>query len=115
MEEGSALFVPVLNATQKAVLAEFLEEAGGFAFGITSPTNWGLKNYDPWWHIFTDRYIEGLLTACGFEVLDSVEAWGGRSKYFLAKKVPSPLPEQRATEAQLETQDLAEEAVNELG
>jgi len=92
MEPGSALFVPALNETQRAVLGEFLEEVGGFAYGITRPTEWefkgyNLKNYDPWWYMFTDRHIENLLNVCGFEVLDSASAWEGRSKYFLSKKV----------------------------
>ena len=87
MESSSALFVPTLNEVQRAVLAEFFEEAGDFTFGITHPTKWELKNYDPWWYIFTDRHIEGFINVCGFEVLDSIEDWGGRSKYFLAKKI----------------------------
>lgn len=90
METGSALYVPTLNLTQKAVLAHSLQEVGSHAFGITHPTNWALNNYDPWWYIFTDRYIEGLINACGFEVLDAIEGWGGRSKYFLSKRVQAP-------------------------
>lgn len=88
LEDNTALFVPALNDSQRAIVARFFEEVGAKMFGINLPLEhgWSLDNYAPWWYLFTTNYVRGLLEVCGFRVTAISAEWQGRAAYFLAER-----------------------------
>jgi SAM-dependent methyltransferase len=94
MEPGSALFVPALSQSQRAVLGQWLRDLGDIhvqAIGITHlEPEWSLEDYSPWWWIFTRDYLAGLLRVAGFEVENVASYWEGRATLFQARAVGPP-------------------------
>ena len=87
---GSALPVPALNASQLAVIGQWLRELGDIniqADGITNGVEWNLDDYSPWWWLFTRDHVAALLRIAGFEVESVAGYWEGRATYFRARAV----------------------------
>jgi SAM-dependent methyltransferase len=89
-EPGSALLVPALGESQRAIFAQWLRDLGDVhiqADGVTHgvPSGWALDDYDPWWWFFTRDYVAGLLRVCGFEVDAVASYWEGRASVYLAR------------------------------
>jgi SAM-dependent methyltransferase len=89
VEPGSALFIPALSQSQRAVLAQWLRELGDIhiqADGITHgvQSGWALDDYSPWWWLFTRDYVAALLRISGFEVERVASYWEGRATLYLA-------------------------------
>lgn len=87
---GSALPVPALNASQLAVIGQWLRELGDIniqADGITNGVDWNLDDYSPWWWLFTRDHVAALLRIAGFEVEAVAGYWEGRATYFRARAV----------------------------
>jgi hypothetical protein len=86
---GSALLVPAMNHSQKAVLGEFLLQVGAKqAVGVNCPinTDWDLSDYAAWWWFFTRDYVAALLEVAGFAVEDVASYWEGRATLYRARK-----------------------------
>ncbi len=89
LEPGSAMFIPSLNQKQKEVVVEHFNQAGVKAGGLTIPLpggRWNVREYGPWWWLFTADFLDGALEAVGFEILDSAKTQWGKGKAYLAKK-----------------------------
>ncbi|MBV9126292.1 MAG: hypothetical protein JO112_23325 [Planctomycetes bacterium] len=90
LEPGSALFIPAMNAAQRAVAAQFLKEAGAtVAIGVIDdlpPEGWRLDDYGPWWWFFTRQHVAALLDVAGFDVLEVAGFWYDRATMYLARK-----------------------------
>jgi SAM-dependent methyltransferase len=90
VEPGAALPTVALNASQLAVLGQWLRDLGDInvqADGITHPSPWVIENYDPWWWLFTRDAVAGLLRVAGFDVEAIASTWAGRSSLYRAKAV----------------------------
>ncbi|MGE5237547.1 MAG: hypothetical protein ACM3ON_01955 [Chloroflexota bacterium] len=89
VENNSALFVPSLSESQRTTVAQYFEEVGARIYGINMPLarGWSPDDYTPWWYLFTAGFIAGLVSVCGFKILDSVPEWHGRAAYFLAERI----------------------------
>jgi SAM-dependent methyltransferase len=88
VEPGSALLVPALTESQRAVLGDWLREVGGVpAAGVTHPPHdeWAVDDYSSWWWLFTRDHVAGLLRVAGFEVATLANYWEGRATLYLAK------------------------------
>jgi hypothetical protein len=88
VEPGSALLVPAMNDSQRAVLGQWLSEVGGVqALGVNYPmqTDWALDDYGAWWWFFTRDYVTALLRVSGFEVETVANYWDGRATLYLAR------------------------------
>jgi hypothetical protein len=86
---GSALLVPAMSYSQKAVLGEFLSQVGANqAIGVNYPieTDWAPTDYAAWWWFFTRDYVAALLEAAGFAVEDVASYWEGRATLYRARK-----------------------------
>jgi hypothetical protein len=86
---GSALFVPAMTQTQKAVLGEFLRQVGANgAVGVNCPiaSDWDLNDYAAWWWFFTRDYAAALLEVSGFEVQDVASIWEGRATLYYSRR-----------------------------
>jgi hypothetical protein len=86
---GSALLVPAMNSSQKAVLGEFLTQVGAKqAIGVNCPitSDWDLSDYAAWWWFFTRDYVAALLRVAGFVVEDVASYWEGRATLYRARK-----------------------------
>jgi hypothetical protein len=86
---GSALLVPSMTESQKAVCGEFLRQVGANqAAGVNSPiaTDWDPEDYAAWWWFFTRDYVAGLLHVAGFEVQSVASFWEGRATLYWARK-----------------------------
>jgi SAM-dependent methyltransferase len=84
---GSALFVPAMADTQRAVLGAWLLELGEVqALGVNYPlsTDWALDDYGAWWWFFTRDYVSSLLRIAGFRVEAVASYWAGRGTLYLA-------------------------------
>lgn len=94
VEPGSALFVPAISQSQRAVLAQWLRDLGDIhiqADGVTHPvqSGWAPDDYDPWWWFFTRDYVAALLRISGFEVEAVASYWEGRATLYLARTTAS--------------------------
>lgn len=89
VEDNSALFVPPLSEHQRTVVARHFEEVGAQIYGINMPLarGWSPDDYTPWWYLFTIGFVGGLISVCGFKVLDTIPEWHGRAAYFLAERI----------------------------
>lgn len=93
---GSALFVPAMTYSQRAVMGEWLRENGApHAHGInhnldtafaTKREEW--RPYEGWWWFFTRDYVAALLDVAGFDVRNIASYWNGRATFFLAMARP---------------------------
>ena len=95
VESGSALFVPALTHSQRAILGDWLFELGEVqALGVNHPLEsaWDLEDYSAWWWFFTRDYVAALLEIVGFEVLNVASYWEGRATLYLAQAVDEPSP-----------------------
>ena len=84
---GSALLVPAMSHTQRAVLGEWLREVGGVqALGVNyqMDTDWATSDYGAWWWFFTRDYVAALLRVAGFTVQNVASYWVGRATFFHA-------------------------------
>jgi len=93
VEPGSALLVPALTHSQRAILGSWLFELGEVqALGVNYPLEggWDLGDYSAWWWFFTRDYVAALLELVGFEVLNVVSYWEGRATLYLARAVGEP-------------------------
>lgn len=99
VEPGSAILVPAMTTSQRAVIGEWLRENGASgAYGINCEvgTDWTFgqddwKPYEAWWWCFTRDYVAGLLEAAGFELRNVASFWNGRATLYLASAVgPAP-------------------------
>lgn len=89
LEPGSALLIPAMSDSQRAVGARFLLEAGCTeAVGVINPVTdgWRLDNYPPWWWFFTRQHVVSLLEIAGFDVLEVAGFWYDRATMYLARK-----------------------------
>lgn len=92
VEPGTAMLVPAMTTSQRAVVGEWLREDGAaFAYGINHEVgaDWTLdrndwKPYEAWWWLFTRDYVAALLEVAGFEVRNVANYWNGRATLFLA-------------------------------
>jgi hypothetical protein len=87
VEPGAALMSAALNASQLAVVGQWLRDLGDIhiqADGITHPSPWEVGNYDPWWWLFTRDCVAGLLRVAGFQVEAVASNWEGRASLFRA-------------------------------
>ena len=85
---GSALLVPALSYSQRAVLGQWLTDNGvSMAIGVNHPieSNWAVTDYGAWWWFFTRDYVAALLRLAGFEVVDVASYWNGRATFFRAR------------------------------
>ncbi len=85
---GSALLVPAMSHTQRAVLGQWLADNGAlFALGVNAPmaSNWAIDDYGAWWWFFTRDYVAALLRVAGFAVVNVVSYWNGRATFYLAE------------------------------
>jgi hypothetical protein len=85
---GSALLVPALTDTQRAVLGAWLFELGDVqALGVNYPmvSDWALDDYGAWWWFFTRDYVSAQLKLAGFEVEAVASYWAGRATLYLAR------------------------------
>ncbi|MGC1852673.1 MAG: methyltransferase domain-containing protein [Solirubrobacterales bacterium] len=92
-EAGSALLVPAMTESQRAVLGEWLRQVGGAqALGVNAPleTEWALDDCNAWWWFFTRDYVSALLRLAGFRVETLASYWDGRATFYLAKAAGSP-------------------------
>jgi hypothetical protein len=88
---GSALFVPGLTLEQRQTIAVHFQEVGATVLhGLDTPVVWDQEDYAPWWWMFTEGALEGMLEVSGFSVRERCMVWGGRAIYFLADCVPVP-------------------------
>ena len=104
--EGQVVFVPAISGVTKSVCAAHLDALDIKIFGVnlnepfvwhygdTGPSRAGENsihgsgvNYGPWWWLFTEEFVERLLTLAGFRVLDREETWAARAVSFLAERV----------------------------
>jgi hypothetical protein len=88
VEAGSALLVPAMTESQRAVLGEWLREVGAVqALGVNYPmqTDWALEDYGAWWWFFTRDYVAALLRIAGFTVETLASYWEGRATLYLAR------------------------------
>jgi hypothetical protein len=88
---GSALFVPALSASHRAILGEWLTEVGANeAMGVNYPlrTAWEPTDCSAWWWFFTCEFVESLLSLSGFRVETVASYWEGRATLFLASVRP---------------------------
>jgi hypothetical protein len=90
VEPGSALFVPAISESQRAVFGQWLRELGDIhirADGITHEveSGWALDDYNPWWWLFTRDHVAALLRVSGFRVETVASYWEGRASLFLAR------------------------------
>lgn len=96
VEPGSALLVPAITESDRAVLGEWLREVGGSeSLGVNYPlqTDWALDDYTAWWWFFTRDYVAALLRLVGFEIDAVSSEWGGRATLYRARSVsPAPAP-----------------------
>lgn len=87
VEPGSALLVPAMTVSQRAVLGAWLLELGEVqALGVNHPlaTKWSLDDYGAWWWFFTRDYVSALLRVAGFDVEAVCSYWEGRATLYLA-------------------------------
>jgi SAM-dependent methyltransferase len=87
---GAALPTVALNASQIAVVGQWLRDLGDIhvqADGITHPSPWRIDNYDPWWWLLTRDAVAGLLRVAGFQVEAVASTWAGRSSLYRATAV----------------------------
>lgn len=97
VESGTAMLVPAMTASQRAVLGEWLRENGASgAHGINTEVgaDWTLgredwKPYEAWWWCFTRDYVAALLEVAGFELRNVASYWNGRATLYLASAVGS--------------------------
>jgi len=85
---GSALLVPAMSFTQRAILGQWLSENGAsMAVGVNYPieSNWAVDDYGAWWWFFTRDYVGALLEVAGFDVVDVSSYWNGRATLFHAR------------------------------
>jgi hypothetical protein len=93
VEPGSALFVPAMTHSQRAILGHWLFELGEVqAIGVNHPLegDWDLNDYSAWWWFFTRDYVAALLEVVGFEVLNVASYWEGRATLYLARAGNEP-------------------------
>jgi hypothetical protein len=89
LRPGQSYFVPTLDPEARTIAAEYLNATGVFrATGVDVPVaQWDTGDYGPWWWLFTPSSLAGLLSTCGFEVVDDGPSWEGRSHTMLARPV----------------------------
>ncbi|MGH7847274.1 MAG: hypothetical protein ACREQW_19170 [Candidatus Binatia bacterium] len=86
IEPGSALFVPALNESQKAVIGRHFTEVGAQEIiGITTPCQYSVNDYGPWWWLFSREYVAALLQVAGFTILATGSDWEHRTALYMAQ------------------------------
>ena len=105
MRGRGSIFVPAISGVTKDVCGQYLDSLEIQIHGINSeePFHWVYTsplqsrsphmselfqvNYGPWWWLFTQSFVENLLSLVGFRIVSSGELWEKRSVGFLAEKV----------------------------
>jgi hypothetical protein len=93
--EGGILLSEALTEKQKEICMNFygLEGSSIFYDGIEDEfiQYRGKSNTNPWWYFFTDGYVEYILKACGFNILQKDYYWkienSNCAVYYVTEKV----------------------------
>ena len=82
---GSALFVPALSPTEKAVLKEHWSDvAPNNAKGLTLEIpNWRIEDFGPWWWLPTTDALAAMCRVVGFDVRGVELTWNGHAATML--------------------------------
>lgn len=101
IEPGSAMLVPALNDSQRAIFGEWLRENGASqAYGVNHDVGgaWDMRRegwnpYEAWWWFFTRDYVSSLLAVAGFDVRNVASYWNGRATFYLATPKGTDMPQ----------------------
>jgi hypothetical protein len=79
--EGGALFLPALNAAERAVLkAHWWPTLADNSLGLTRDIDhWDLNDFGPWWWLPTTAALTRMCEIAGFDVLDVEHLWNGHA------------------------------------
>lgn len=82
---GQCAFVPLLNESQRKIVAKYLEQVGLLNIpNLTGPPvkSWfhnGVWNYAPWSWLITPEFLHGLVETCGLSVIDAGFVWENKA------------------------------------
>jgi hypothetical protein len=91
LPEGAALLVAALGEEQFRVVDAYWRERGISSIVLLQEgerrLDWDVRDYGPWWWLYTPATMEGMIRAAGMEPLEGVTWWGGRTHTVLARVV----------------------------
>lgn len=85
--DGSALFLPALSPSEKAVLkAHWWPTLGDMSLGLTRDiAEWKLTDFGPWWWLPTTPALLRMCEIAGFEVRAHEHLWNGHAATVLLR------------------------------
>lgn len=85
--KSGALFLPALDAVEKAVLKRHWSDVvPDNALGLTLEIErWDLSDFGPWWWLPTTEVLAAMCRVAGFDVVDLEHLWNGHAATLLLK------------------------------
>jgi len=82
---SGTIFIPALDAGERAILGRYWEDAGAEIDGIHHAAEFSVDEFGPWWWLPTGYSLLAMCRAAGFDVLDEGHAWNDNAYTLLLR------------------------------